>query len=140
MVGCGSERDRLQVIAAAEEEMSAIATGDAERYFAVLTEDAVFMPPNSLSKTGEELRQWLREFLSQVAVECLQSLHGQTVVAGDLAYHGYACSWKTTPRAGGQPTIAHFKGMHIARRLADGSWRLARNIWNLSPAAAAAQG
>ena len=102
MVGYGSERDRLQVIAAAEEETSAIATGDAERYFAILTDDAVFMPPNSLPKTGEELRQWLREFLSQVAVEYLQSVHGQTVVSGDLLMRfDLSTSLETT----GQPTI-----------------------------------
>ena len=131
------ERDRLLVMAAAEEESNAITSGDAERYMAILSEDAVFMPPNSLSKSGEELRQWLREFLGQTAVECLQMVHGETVIAGDLAYHEYGRSWRTRPRAGGPAAIAHFKGLHIVRRQEDGSWKLARNIWNVSPTTAA---
>ena len=35
-----------------------IASGDAGLYFAILTPDAVFMPPNSMPKSGDELRQW----------------------------------------------------------------------------------
>jgi ketosteroid isomerase-like protein len=139
MLEGSSEHNRMLVIAVADEEANAISLGDAERYFAILSEDAVFMPPNSTPKAGDELRQWLRGFLNEVSVEYLNSAHGQTVVANDLAYHEYTCSWKVTPRSGGETTTAHFKGLHIVRRQSDGSWKLSRNIWNLSPVAAAPQ-
>ncbi len=137
MTSTSSENNLPQVIAAADEEAAAIRTGDAERYFAILTEDAVFMPPNLMPKTGDDLRQWLREFLNTVTVEYLSSRDGQTEIAGDLAYHEYSCSWRVTPKAGGPPSVAHFKGLHILRRLPGGSWKLSRNIWNVNPAAAA---
>lgn len=87
-----SELDRRRVMAASHEELGASVAGDPERYFNILTGDAVFLPPNSLPKAGPELRQGLRDFLAQVAVECLDSVHGETVVAGDIAYHEYACT------------------------------------------------
>lgn len=139
MLGRSSEAERLKVIAVADQEANAISNGDTDLYFAILTEDTVFMPPNSMPKSGDELRQWLRDFLAEVRVEYLESEHGQTVVAGDLAYHEYTCSWKVTPKSGGDPKTAHFKGLHIVRRLPDGSWKLSRNIWNLNPEAAVAR-
>jgi ketosteroid isomerase-like protein len=131
--------DRRQVMAASDEEANAIVAGDAERLFKILADDAVMFPPNLPAKTGDDLRQWLREFLARVTIETLESAHGETVVAGDIAYHEYTCTWRVTPKAGGQPTVAHFKGLHIARRLPDGSWKLAKNIWNSSPTAASAR-
>jgi len=138
MVDMGSDFDRQRIIAVADEEVNAIRTGDIDRYLTILTDDAMFMPPNLLPKTGDELRLWLRAFLERVTVEYLHFEHGETVVAGNFAFHEYACSWKTTPREGGQPTIAHFKGLHIVKRLPDGSWKLAKGIWNSNPEAAAA--
>ncbi len=138
MVDMSPDFDRQHVIAVADEEASAIRTGDIDRYLAILTEDAMFMPPNLLPKTGDELRLWLRAFLERVTVEYLHFEHGETVVEGDLGYHEYACSWRTTPKAGGEPSIAHFKGLHIVKRLPDGSWKLAKGIWNSNPELGAA--
>ena len=130
----GAEHERLRVIAVSDEESNAISSGDAEGYFAILAADAVFMPPNIRPKAGAVLRQWLIEFLHEVRIEVLSSEHGQTVAADDFAWHEYSCSWKVTPRAGGQAQTTHFKGLHILNRLPDGSWKLSRNIWNLNPA------
>jgi ketosteroid isomerase-like protein len=138
MVDMGPESERQQVISVTDEEVTAVSTGDLDRYLAILTEDAVFMPPNLLPKTGNELRRWLGDFLERVSVEYLHFVHGETVVAGDIAYHEYACSWKTTPRGGGESTVAHFKGLHIVRRLPDGSWKVAIGIWNANPEAVVA--
>ena len=132
-----SENERQQVLAVADQEADAISRGDANLYFEILAQDAVFMPPNAMPKSDDDLRQWLRDFLADVKVEYLQSGHGQTLIAGDLAYHEYTCSWKVTPRSGGEPKTAHFKGVHLMRRFPDGSWKLSRNIWNLNPVAAA---
>jgi ketosteroid isomerase-like protein len=132
------ETEQRQVMAAADEETMAIGSGDVERYFAILTEDAVFLPPNLMPLTGKELRQWLRDFLNQVAIEFLQSGHGETVVARDWAWHEYTCSWRATPKSGAPPAVLHFKGAHLIRRAPDGTWKLARNIWNLNPAPSAA--
>jgi ketosteroid isomerase-like protein len=123
-------------MAVTEEEVHAISAGDIDRYLAILTENATFMPPNLPPRRGDELRQWLRDFLERFTVEYLEFVHGETVVVGNLAYHEFTCSWKTTPRSGGPPAVAHFKGMHILRKDPNGAWKLARGIWNSSPAPA----
>ena len=135
----GGELDCLKVKQAADEEAAAIATADPDRYFAVLAEDAVFLAPNLMPLEGDELRDWLRDFLNTVHVEYIESAHGETAVAGDLAYHEYTCSWRVTPKPEGEAKVAHFKGLHIARRMPDGAWKLTRNMWNQNPKAASAR-
>lgn len=107
--------------------------GDAARHFAVLTDDALFLPPNQEAKQGAELREWLRDFLGRLTVEWLEYVHEESVIVGDLAYHRYSYRWKLTPKAGGQPTVASGKGLHVLQRQADASWKISRNLWDSSP-------
>ena len=123
-----------RVLAAIGIERDAMATGDIDRYLAVLTDDAIFLPPNSPSKTGAELRSWLRGFLEGFRVEWLSFVSTETLIAGEMAFHSYTYTWRVCARAGGEPTIAAGKGVHLLRRQPDGSWRIAREIWNGNPA------
>ncbi len=129
-----SETDQQKVIAVADEEAAAIETGDARRYLALLADDALFMPPNSLAKQGEELREWLRDFVERFRVQYLRFTHDETVVEGSLAYHRFIYGWIVTPKAGGETLTGHGKGLHILRRQPDGGWKIAREIWNTIPA------
>ncbi len=129
-----NDRDELAVNSVIDQEAAAIAAGDFKRYLALLSEEAVFMPPNSPEKSGEELRRWLAEFLENVAVKYHSMCHEETRVAGELAYHVFKCSWTATPKSGNKPALLHFKGLHLLRRQPDGSWKITREIWNLSPA------
>jgi ketosteroid isomerase-like protein len=121
------------ILAVTDQEARAISTGDLALYRAILSDDAVFLPPNTSAKSGDELRRWLGDFLDQVAVEYRESADGKTLVSGDLAYHEYTCAWTTTPRAGGPSALMYFKGLHVLERAPAGSWKIARNIWNTSP-------
>jgi ketosteroid isomerase-like protein len=116
-----------------EREKAAIAAGDPAAYFAVLTEDAIFMPPQSLAKSGEELRSWLATFMRNFHVDWLNFTSTELEVVEGMAYHTFTYTWRATPRAGGEGKIASGKGLHILRRQADGSWRIAREIWNDVP-------
>ncbi len=109
--------------------------GDADRLAALLSEDAVLLAPNVLPKTGAELRRWLADFLQRVQVDWLSFVHEETGVRADLAYHVYSYTWRLTPTGPGEPTVASGKGLHILRRGADGTWRIAREIWNANPPA-----
>jgi ketosteroid isomerase-like protein len=91
------------------------------------------MAPNVAAKTGTELRQWLNDFLRSVSVQWLKFVHVETVAVGDFAFHVFACSWRVTPKAGGESKVLHFKGLHVLRRGADGVWRIHREIWNMNP-------
>jgi len=127
------DRDRQRVLAVTEEEVAAIEAGGIDRYLDLLSDDSVFMPPDVAAKTGDDLRQWLRDFLDRVTIKYLQFAHGETVIRDDLACHAYACSWTATPKSGGQPALMRFKGMHVLRRQAGGTWKIARSIWNTDP-------
>jgi ketosteroid isomerase-like protein len=125
--------DLQSIHAVIDRETAAIAAGDGSAYFAVLTDDAVFMPPNAPARTGADLRHWLGEFLRSVSVQWLSFVHDETVVAGDLACHAFTCSWRVTPKAGGDSRVLQFKGLHVLRRGADGAWKIHREIWNTNP-------
>jgi ketosteroid isomerase-like protein len=116
-----------------EQERAAVADGNAEAYLDVLAEDAVFLPPNSPSKSGPELRAWLTAFVRGWRVEWLRFETTGVEVVGDLAYHTYEFTWRVVPRAGGNGSVSSGKGLHVLRRQSGGPWRVAREIWNSSP-------
>jgi ketosteroid isomerase-like protein len=121
------------VLVPIEREKSAVAAGDPAAYFAVLTEDAIFMPPQSLAKSGEELRNWLAAFLRDFHIEWLSFISTELEVVENLAWHTFTYTWRATPRSGGEGKMASGKGLHILRRQVDGSWKIAREIWNDVP-------
>lgn len=121
---------RQEVLGVINQGARALNTGDMNAYLAILTDDAVFLPPDERARTGEELRGWLSAFLEEFTVEGLRYDTQEAVVAGDLAYQWYAFSWTVTPKAGGKPMLAQGKGIHILRRGPGGCWKLARAIWN----------
>lgn len=132
MTDSGSEIQK--VIAVSEREAAVMRSGNMNEYLTILSEGAVFMPPNTAAKRGEELRQWLREFVDSNFVEWPRFEHGETMVAGDLALHEYVYTMKVTPKSGGNPVVGYGKGLHVLRREADGAWKVLRNIWNARPA------
>ncbi|KPJ95856.1 MAG: hypothetical protein AMS18_02110 [Gemmatimonas sp. SG8_17] len=131
MSGGGDESALLLVI---DHEVAAAANSDFKEYDAILAHDAVFMPPSGHSRSGGELRTWLRQFLEAFAVEWVSFQHGDVAVDGRLGFHTYEYEWRVTPRAGGAATVSRGKGLHVLRREADGSWKIVREIWNASPA------
>jgi ketosteroid isomerase-like protein len=121
------------VLAVSEAEKGAIAVGDADAYLSILADSCIYMPPNVAAKEGKELRDWLRDFLRTMKAEWIEFSHGRTEISGSLAYHDYSYVWKVTPRAGGQGIVGRGKGIQVFERCPDGSWKLARNIWNANP-------
>jgi ketosteroid isomerase-like protein len=123
----------LLALAPVEREKAAIAAGDSTDYLAVLSDDAIFMPPNSLAKSGAELRSWLDSFVRDFRVEWLSVTSTELEVVENLAYHTFTYTWRVAPRAGGEGNVSSGKGLHILRRQADGCWKIAREIWNAVP-------
>ncbi len=134
MSGTSTLTDQEQIIALVQQEVKAMSGGNPDDFFAILADDAVLMPPGIGPKKGTALRGWMRDFIQNFAVEWLQWVSVETVISGDLAFHSYAYSWRVTRKSGGAPTVAHGKGIHIFRRDPGGPWKLAREMWNASPA------
>jgi ketosteroid isomerase-like protein len=132
--GTSTLTDQQQIVALVEQEVKAMSGGNADDFFVILADDAVLMPPGIGAKKGTALRGWMRDFIQNFTVEWLQWISIEIVISGDMAFHTYAYSWRVTRKAGGAPTVAHGKGIHILRREPGGPWKLAREMWNASPA------
>lgn len=114
-------------------EAAAMASGDIDAYCALLHENAIFLPPNSLPKEGVELRDWMSDFLLNYKIEWNRYIHDEVVVFGEYAYHRYSYSWRVIPRSSSKSILAQGKGVHVMRRSAIGNWKLFREIWNSNP-------
>ncbi len=108
---------------------SAAVSGDASRWAALYANDAVIMPPNSATVEGRgAIETWLKALpvvITAVAGEALE-VDG----TGDLAYvrGTYAMSMKVPSVT--QPVRQDGKLLQIYARQQDGTWLLARDIWN----------
>jgi uncharacterized protein (TIGR02246 family) len=112
---------------------SAIITGSTERYIALITEDAVLMPPNGPPVNGRDaIRSWSQTMSRQFRIQAYEASDEEVVVAGDWAFRRASVDWTVAPTAGGEPVRDLGKFIIIYRRQHDGSWRVARDIWNSS--------
>jgi ketosteroid isomerase-like protein len=122
------------ILSVAKLEPTFMSLGDIEGWISIIAESAVYMPPNTSSKEGKILRDWLKEFLQSSHVEWLDYVDGYTGISGDLAFHDYSFRWRVSPKDGSTPLIGQGKGIQILSRLPNGSWKIVRNIWNSNPA------
>ena len=110
---------------------AALYSGDVDILMALWSEDGVVMPPNEPSVTGKEaIRSWLQDLLNQFAVQ-LTITSEEVEVFGDWAFVRTTYTTAQTPKAGGEVVEESGKNIWIWKREADGSWKLAHNIWNL---------
>jgi uncharacterized protein (TIGR02246 family) len=112
-----------------EREVAAANAGDLQGFTAILSPDAVFMPPNEPARQGPELEQWLRTFFEQFSIKVTEA-DDELHVSGDWAIHRYSFAWTVTPKAGGVGTTEGGVGVHVLRKQPDGNWKLARDIWH----------
>lgn len=112
---------------------AAIIGGDTERYVTLLTDDAVLLPPNGAPVSGKEaIRTWNNAMSKQFRIVSYASVDDEVVVADDWAFRRATVDWTIAPVAGGEAVRDSGKFIIIYRRGLDGSWRVARDIWNSS--------
>lgn len=114
-----------------ERIVTAMNEGDIQSFFAVISDDAVFFPPNEPPKSGNELRNWMNNFLNQHNVHFDSYVDEEIVLAGDLAINHYSYEWTVTPKAGGESMIGQGHGIRVLKLQADGSWKIGREIWSI---------
>jgi uncharacterized protein (TIGR02246 family) len=119
-----------------EKEIASLRDGRPDDFIAVVTSDAVFLPPDEPAVTGHEaLRKWAQGMLDQFTVTGAYT-GSDVIVAGDWAIERYTGTMTVTPKKGGALVEEHLRGIHIYRRQADGSWRIAQDMWNSGAPAA----
>jgi ketosteroid isomerase-like protein len=136
LVGCGrrSHADDVAALNRLQSQVdSAIIARDTERYLTFLTEDAVLMPPNGPAVSGKEaIRSWNQAMSRQFQIRDYASHDNELVIAGKWAFRRASVDWTLVPAEGGRPIRDRGKYIILYRRQADGSWRVARDIWNSS--------
>lgn len=112
---------------------AAIIGGDTERYITLLTDDAVLLPPNGPAVSGTEaIRTWNNAMSKQFRIVSYAPVDDEVVVDGNWAFRRATVDWTIAPAAGGKAVRDSGKFIIIYRRGSDGSWRVARDIWNSS--------
>ncbi len=117
--------DRLRGV-----HVAALDAGDANTWATCFTDDAVQMPPHFGANAGKAaIQSWSTGFLKMFA--CRFSLSVEEVRdAGDWAFERGRYKITLTPRAGGESVDDIGKYITIYQRQSDGSWKIARDIWN----------
>jgi uncharacterized protein (TIGR02246 family) len=117
--------DRLR-----DAHVASLNAGDGEGWAACFTDDAVQMPPHFGANAGiAAIRGWSKGFLSMFG--CRFSLSVEEVqAAGSWAFECGRYDITLTPKAGGGPLVDNGKYITIYQRQSDGSWKIARDIWN----------
>ncbi len=117
--------DRLRDI-----HIAALNAGDADAWAACFANDAVQMPPHFGANSGKAaIEGWSKGFLS--IFTCKFSLSVEEVqAAGGWAFERGRYDIALTPRAGGESMKDNGKYITIYQHQPDGSWKIARDIWN----------
>lgn len=137
--GGGSDADDAAANEAAAEQahvayLAAINSNDLAQFNATITDDIVYLPPNSAALVG---RAVVSDF-AKGYFEAYQTVWVKTsvefIVRDDWAYERYTYRSVDTPRPGGPadgtPVVTDTgNGINIYQRGADGKWRVARDGW-----------
>jgi uncharacterized protein (TIGR02246 family) len=124
--------DATALRAALEAYLDAANAGDSARWAALYTADAVMMPPNSPAVEG---RAAIESWLAMLPV--ITGAEGTALEvegAGNVAYVRGTYSMSLEIPALPEPLPQKGKLLQIYARQPDGSWLLARDIWNADAA------
>ena len=113
-----------------DRHVAAMNAGDPDAFAACFAEDGIQMPPNFGNNAGKAaIRGWIQGILNPFACRFSLSVDEIRVVA-DWAFERGRYTLTLAPRAGGEPMHDIGKHITIYQRQSDGSWKIARDIWN----------
>ncbi len=131
-LGCGdgdAQADRRAIEAGLQQLEEAFTAGDADAVVSLFSQDCITLPPNEAARVGKDaVREWHEAIFQQFSgVADLTS--GEVVIRDDLAYLLGAYTMQLTSSEGAE-IVDNGKFIMIWRRQSEGSWMIARNIWN----------
>ena len=80
-------------------------------------------------KGRDALRAWAQPYCDQFDMEETITLQEAEII-GDWAFARTKYIWRVTPKAGGETVEEVGKSIGVLKRQSDGSWKIARTIWN----------
>ena len=109
--------------------LAAINSNDLDTFLGTVTDDIVFIAPNSPVMLGKaEVGPWVGGYFEAFSTKW-EKTSVEFVVSGDWAFEHYAYKSVDTPRAGGEAYTDIGNGINIYRLGSDGIWRVARDVW-----------
>lgn len=124
-----TEADAEAIEQAHQEAISAFNAGDVDALMAFWTDEPVYMPPDVPALQGKEaIREFYGQLLAGMEIDSLSS--EEVVVAGDWAFERGSVSATMILEEGGEAEQVSAKYLDVWQRQADGSWKVARAIWN----------
>lgn len=110
--------------------VNAINSNDLDQFLGMITDDVVFMAPNSPRLVGKDaVSPWAAGYYDAFHTTWIKTSL-EFVVNGDWAFEQYAYQSDDTEKATGKVYRDTGKGIIIYHHDADGVWRVARDAWN----------
>lgn len=130
------EADIGAIKAVIEQLTEAYVARDWDRFSGFFTEDAVWVPADLPPLTGKAAWwSFVEQFWDSTAVEEIDLVSDEIILAGDWAFERHTETTTTVPTAGdGEASTSLYKGVWLWHREGDGSWKIARYVWNWFPA------
>lgn len=111
--------------------VAALNANDAEAWAGCFTPDGVQMPPNNAANVGiERIRAWSTGMLTAFRVEFSLDVDELELMGETWALERGGYTITLTPASGGASISDNGKYITIYQRQANGSWLMARDIWN----------
>ena len=126
--------EQAQIVAANHGYAQAILLADLDRLMSYYAEDAVLLPPSAVPIVGKEaIRANWADLLGQFDVIEAVSTFDEIIVLGNWAYARGRYSGRSRPANGGKEIEERLSFSGMWRRESDGSWKIARDMWNSGP-------
>ena len=122
--------DRAAIDKLRGDYQSAFNSNDGSAVGAYFTESAVSMPPNHEALKGKQaIADFTGAMFEGMGAELTISSE-EVELAGDWAFERGSYTMKLTPKKEGEAMAEKGKYIVILQKQTDGSWKLAREVWN----------
>ncbi len=121
-----------------ERDIAANTTLDLDELISLTTDDVVVLPPGRAPVVGHEaLRKFYSELLNRapdIQVLAYSENWEEVRIMGDFAFQWGTITERSKPTVTGAETVSAVHAMRMLARQPDGSWKIARAMWNTAPA------
>jgi uncharacterized protein (TIGR02246 family) len=137
--GVGITDDRRAIEELHRKDMAASKARDRATLLSLCSDDCVLLPPGEDPIVGKEaIRESLeRDVEQEQHYEITEYIHDfeEVRMLGEWAFEWGMFSAAAEPVGGGPPIRSSGKILRILERQEDGTWKVARSIWNNDPGA-----
>ena len=122
--------DSATIAARRSDFVTALNDANIDALSRMVTGDLVAMPPNEPTISGLEANQaWWQQMFDAGSLH-VSFFPEELQVTGDWAFDRFTWTIDITPTGGGETVREEGKSLWIWQRQSDGTWKLAREIWN----------